>query len=150
MNNEIEEDYCSFEVSELLHGKEFLLPYITTFRVTKDCGEYPWQKEGVFLDENMHLDEACCPNHGVDGKLLIQCPTHALAIKWIRENFGVYPVTHIHHTQVNKWYYEISYLRTHKDHANKVVMNMWYKGEPFDTFERATEAALLHTLTKLI
>ena len=58
IDNTTEEDYCSMQVCKLLEAKGLLLPDITTFRVTKNCGEWFWQKEGAFIDENKHLDVA--------------------------------------------------------------------------------------------
>lgn len=156
LNNNIQEDYCSFEVSKLLKEKGLFLNNYFIFRVTKDSGKYPWQKEGSLLNEHEHLDETCSPNHGVPGINLIQCPTHALAIKWIRENFGI----HIYPTQV------FAHNESREDYLQSKGFTPWItvtknnilqeKETPpcmvikYNSPEEAVEAALLYTLNNLI
>ena len=78
MNNNITEDYCSFEVSKLFYNKEarFSCPHGQMFS---------W--EGVELlcaVESPRWKNVYAGSRTPD----IVRPTHALAIKWIRQNFG--------------------------------------------------------------
>ena len=70
--NTITEDYCSFEVSKLLKEKGFT-PENWKGKVFVDG-----QEQEYFAHWHMH------------GKEFICRPTHALAIKWIRENFKIH------------------------------------------------------------
>ena len=139
MNNNITEDYCSFEVSKLLKEKGLKLNLSGKY-VFNHNGKWPWQKEGEFLDLNDHLDETCCPNHGVPDSKLIDAPTHSLAIKWIRENFGIH-ITEINESNITDGFYQCRI-------SIKRRITSFFEGKK-STFE-ATEAALLHTLQNLI
>ena len=72
INNNIEEDYCSFEVSNLLKEKGFDVH--CTYFYNEGSG---WRLQSDSIIKTGSGD-------------WIHCPTHALAIKWIRENFGIH------------------------------------------------------------
>lgn len=128
MNNNIQEDYCSFEVSKLLKDKG-LLPYtmfgfVTTFYEPKSQSVRHYGRTG-----KTSLNK------------LIYRPTHSVAIKWIRENFGI----HIFPDFGIGW--------------EGIVVPVGYIGEGifpnnqidgYKSPEEATEAALLYTLRNLI
>lgn len=135
MNNNITEDYCSFEVAKLLKEKGFNIKCKYFFN--EGSG---WNRQS---DSLLRIYEN-----------LIEHPTHALAIKWIRENFGI-------HIQATKPF--------HKDYwiIGKIPMEYRVKGDEsseawgipmsygtltgkFKSSEEAIEAALLHTLKNLI
>lgn len=106
MNNNITEDYCSFEVSQL---------------ILKKGGDFR-----VLIDKML----------GIKNNTI----THALAIKWVRENFGI----HIHSEYMDDillYGYGVCVIKT-----NTIEMEKW----KFKTSEEATEAALKYTLQNLI
>lgn len=122
----ITEDYCSFEVSKLLKEKGFDI-YSESYYLdnTKELREYV----GCYNTLDQEKDNP----HSIR-------PTHSLAIKWIRENFGIHIFIDFPNTN-HKWYYQIA------DFKNLKTLNTGYF---FDSPEEATEAALLYTLKNLI
>lgn len=143
MNNNITEDYCSFEVSKLLKEKGFEVNTLFFYWGNGQEGNGRIGKLGSY--DNCYIrakydykEENICP-----------MPTHALAIKWIRENFGIHiEIRHIKTFGINRfhiiiWKYgEKDYHTIHCD--NKIGYEVW------DKPEEATEAALLYTLKHLI
>jgi hypothetical protein len=132
MNNNIQDDYCSFEVSKLLKEKGFDI----------FC-DYGYQDDKSLLRRNGNLAQNGWYNR----------PTHALAIKWIRENFGVY--IHLESCPDSKWFYVIEdisekgYIRN--DGSKRQMPRMLSLSEKeFNSPEEAIEAALLYTLQNLI
>jgi hypothetical protein len=127
INNNIQEDYCSFEVSKLLREKEFDVRCQTWY--TED-GEVHYnftaeQKSG-WANRN-------CP----EGEYTR--PTHSLAIKWIRENF-------IPNFFLNFFPYTL---------RGKLLLEVRIYGHPYassgyKTESEATEAGLKYTLENLI
>lgn len=106
MNNNIQEAYCSFEVSKLLKEKGFDVKQLRTYH-----------REGE----------------------TVLCPTHALAIEWIRVNFGI----HIN----SVWLASAKFC----GEITKVKSNMeLHAVRGYDLPQEATEAALLYTLKNLI
>jgi hypothetical protein len=135
INNNITEAYCSFEVSKLLKEKGFDIPCF--YYTGKHKGVVGWKDvENIdttsdiyenFLSKNSEIEEYCS-----------SIPTHALAIEWIRVNFG----TQFH--LIPHWINGICYYRIGCTFINfKNEVDMWSPQE-------ATEAALLHTLQNLI
>ena len=125
MNNNISEDYCSFEVSKLLEEKGFDID-------SKSC----YLEDGRYTTSPQHPDF-----HNLS---ITYAPTHSLAIKWIRENFGIHISvrleSYISDTEIT-WRYFIQGIK-------QVVLNN-IKGQ-FNSLEEATEVALLYTLQNLI
>ena len=127
INNNIQESYCSFEVSKLLKEKGF---------DNSNCEYWDWSKENI----PMHVCK----------------PTHALAIEWIRVNFGYHPV--LIPTVTSFWTYKIVKVISNSDDdyilGIKSVSDLPpYKevcGYDYSTPQEATEAALLYTLQNLI
>jgi len=70
MNNKIEESYCSFEVSKQLKEKGFNVNCDWSFKPTDNS------IQKVYTN-NSHFPA-------------LARPTHAIAIEWIRINFGIY------------------------------------------------------------
>ena len=99
LNNDIQESYCSFEVSKLLESK------------------------GCTLGEHR------------DGLI-----THALAIEWLRVNFGIWICANI----VDKDGYFYSIDRSELDPLDSIY------SDEFKTPQEATEAALKYVLEELI
>lgn len=73
MNNDIQEDYCSFEVAKLLKEKGFSIFCKECYVV--DFFDIQGKRNNVW--ESKYPDS------------VYPISTHALAIKWIRENFRV-------------------------------------------------------------
>lgn len=117
MNNNITEDECSKEVCVLLQEKGFDV-----------------QCSNEFYDG--HPVPECCETwSGSWGG--IQQPTHALAIKWLRVNFGI----HISVDFDSKNWFAVITILPNKDRHIYGSSN---------SPEQATEAALLYTLKNLI
>lgn len=110
MNNNITEDYCSWDVSYLLKQK------------------------GLWI---LHLIQY------YENQQLLQGITHSLAIKWIRENFGI-------HISVHHWTNQPVGNDTWKDAYQGFVNGDAMDVRIFQKHEEAVEAALLYTLKNLI
>ena len=126
MNNNITEDYCSFEVAKLLKEKGFNIKCKYFFN--EGSG---WNRQS---DSLLRIYEN-----------LIEHPTHALAIKWIRENFGI-------SISANR---EAYYQEVYNKYVYSITWPLGAERKPvaspyFEKSEEAIEAALLHTLKNLI
>lgn len=123
MNNNITEDYCSFEICKLLKEKGFSA-YCTSL----------YTKEGKQNDVGNY--------NGVDDDNYISYsrPTHSLAIKWIRENFGF----NIYSRNFSDLKFRSYIVDANGDMEHAMTET------PFNSPEEATEAALLYTLQNLI
>jgi hypothetical protein len=142
MNNNIGEDRCSFEVSKLLKEKSFSVPVNSYYRISGD----------IRFGAATHYDW----NHPKDqDDYYISCPTHALAIKWIRENFGIHICIHANDEytfqfEINNWKW---YEPEKTNRLGTIVLGdnfMATTSELYNSVKEATEAAILYTLTKLI
>lgn len=122
MNNNTIEDYVSFEVAKLLKEKEF----------NAYCNWY--------YDANKDPQLSYCSNSTLSSTVRVARPTHALAIKWIREN-GFTDI-----------WVEPFFSKDPKVY----IPQIWHRGEfidsvpPQESFFLANEAALLYTLQNLI
>ena len=155
INNNIEEDYVSFEMAKLLKEKEFGLSencYIQLYSYYDEEGVLQSKPEAYIsrkynkLDTHLGADiiddfetHISYFDNSLDGIYL--APTIALAIKWIRENFGIHISTNSPTHELITWEYSIqtklpSYHRSLNKH--------------FKTFVEAENAALLYTLKNLI
>ena len=133
MNNNIAEDYCGFEVSKLLKEKGCNLPVNKWFDNTQVRVSY-------------------------DIGTALGSPTHSLAIKWIRENFGinihVHPCIQIKGLEIktgNTFQSYISRLNHTAIFGQKVegdIPDGDYR-KPRNYYD-STEAGLLYTLKNLI
>ena len=138
MNNKITEDYCSFEVSKLLKEKGF----------TWNSRKIILEKEGLKVEtgnveESLDYKFNCYnedgkpirPNKYTETNKHYPRPTHALAIKWIRENFG---------------YYIGILISTNTKYSYSIQMTdgeyMQITSNDYDSPEEATEAALKYVL----
>lgn len=132
MINNIEEDYCSFEIAKLLKEKKFDVNTLFYYWESGDIGNGYVGKLGSY-DGCYNLAKFDYPKDNI-----CAMPTHALAIKWILENFGI----HIWVDYDNKLkHYCGNYMTINKSDNNWINKN---------SFEEATEAALLFTLQNLI
>lgn len=175
MKNDIKEDYCSFEVSKLLKEKDFTQP--TLFYYFED-GEL---RENKFIEttgmdygirytvEYIELLDNWNNNYLTkkNGDRCLGCskskgyfetysaPTHALAIKWIRENFGIhiwiennafgYYWTANNSSDPKFW---VKDFRA-KQGSTDLTLNI-YPEKEYKLPKEAIEAALLYTLKNLI
>lgn len=133
----ITEDYCSYEVSKLLKEKGFdetcyaCYEYFSS-SVTMYSG-WPFEYKGEVV------------NNSEDR---IKCPTHQMAMKWLREIYKIYIDIETCYTYINKnenfevTGYEFTihsqYEPCYEDH------------ETYNSYEEAVEAALKYTLENLI
>lgn len=136
MNNNITEDYCSFEVSKLLKEKGFDIPCYKAFlyRIALTGNDEIIGDITVIKNATKFSDSTT---------IKYWRPTHALAIKWIRENFQLeVESTCIRLNNSRRKAYQYIII---SDNYN----NFTQQGN-FDKPEEATEAALLYTLKHLI
>ncbi len=135
INNNITEDYCSFEVSKLLKEKGFEVK----------CEYYYMGSGKQFSATKMnHNDKSFT-------KEKYSSPPHALAIKWIRENFGIHICVEFCDVPTPKYFYAIYKNQNDKVDTNIERLNL--KNEDYmiyDSYDQAVEAALLHVLSELI
>ena len=135
MNNNITEDYCSFEVSKLLRKKKFDVK-TSEYYAADGSQQFPKYDEPAYQNSK--------EKHGCS------MPTHALAIKWVRENYKlhleVYPIK-VSTSDKSGYRYGWGIM----DLSEEIVKGYEYN-EPlgYYSFEEAVEAALLYTLTHLI
>lgn len=118
MNNNITDDYCSFEVSKLLKDKGFNIWCYSGWNDNKVVTTFK------------------------SSSIEIYKPTHALAIKWIRENFGYHIEIGFYAWSTEKYDFRIC-RKGHKD------FDFDSEGT-YDSYSDATEAALLYALQNLI
>lgn len=141
INNNIEEAYCSFEVSQLLKEKGFdcLCHYHYSYGSgDKEANKNPQNLiyQGGFLDKfgsnrtyrNSELAKWELPF----GEFSM--PTHALAIEWLRVNFDI------------EFIQRVSYGKTKQYICDPVGHKLKTQNTP----QEATETALLFTLKNLI
>lgn len=165
MNNTITEDYCSFEVSKLLKEKGFNCLVNIKYTICDEDGEDKWSKVG---------ENSLSFLNGIED--WYACPTHALAIKWIRDNFGLFistqPIWYNKHSKLAHFYLIYkdpeNEVGNHEDRFEEIlkgsyqeVSGNYLNDEKYDklifekefafiTVEEAEEAALLYTLKNLI
>lgn len=137
INNSISESYCSFEVSKLLKERGFDIA----------CAHW-YNSAGVKIQNMVEVDAYDVTititdilnkrPHTIEYKDCCFIPTHALAIEWIRVNFGLW--VHVFEMQ-GVWYLGTN---CNDDNGNDIYL------ESFNSPQEATEAALLYTLKNLI
>ena len=131
INNNIQEVYCSFEVSKLLKEKGFNVLCPQGY----DTNDLEYQRFGL----PKGIQFGICSNTKESS---VVASTHALAIEWIRVNFGIW-ISIIQNEYEDKFQYTLV----------KKENNSWYivdNGKLFNTPQQATEAALLFTLQNII
>ena len=124
-----QEDYCSFEIAELLKEKGFNWDCITYY-VDSEPNDV---KYSMLFENNTTWEERCC-----------SAPTHQMAMKWLREKGVECVVIPIWNT-IGKQYrsYVLSDLDDkYKDNYDSYSDNISY--------EEAAEAILKYSLENLI
>lgn len=171
INNNIEEDFCSFEVSKLLKEKGF--DRVTSFKknvqdTRNSSTEYltywqdstnPPEDYDVPKEKQVIESKRTSTNSseffgifqdytGVPSWIkYYEAPTHSIAIKWIRENFGVY--INYYYLTTDKFGFEIKMnIRGHIHGFSQYSFKEMIIG--YKTSQEATEAALKYFLTELI
>lgn len=127
INNNIEESYCSLEVSKLLKEKECEVDTLNVYRseIFETYGEY---ELGYYSNSE-------------NKKGIVAAPTHALAIEWIRINFGFWIEIY-----KNASGYGYIIQKTDTGSIIKEITDFIFFNSP----QEATELALLYTLQNLI
>ena len=121
----IKETYCSYEVAKLLKEKGFHEPCIATYNSTTKN----FQVEEIYEDWTIHW------------KGYISAPTLQMAMKWLREIYGIDIVIEISDPSVNdRKYYCVIWNKN----------NDSYILDLFDSYEDAVETALKYCLENLI
>lgn len=124
----IKEDYCSYEVAKLLDKKGFR-EYCDAIYVILENGDYCWSK----IDVPIRDCSTCKPT-------AILCPTHQMAMKWLREVHGL-NIFVIQDEENQNCFRAII--------QSKLLINGRY-GLNRETFEEAVEAAIKYSLENLI
>lgn len=134
INNEISEYYCSYEVSKLLKEKGC--------RCNHGVVAYSLDGKNRISILSSFYDERKYP--------IIEI-SHALAIEWIRVNFGIHICSPLPcRTEMDKIYYSFQILS--EDREDNSVMGIGFKkqGDEFNSTFETTEAALIYVLENLI
>lgn len=121
----ITEDYCSYEVTKLLKEKGFNEPCYRWYDGNGDiCAK--------FINPDVPLDyfsrERCL------------CPTHQMAIKWLREIYGIDIVIDISDPSVKDRKY---YCMIWGENNNSHILDL------FNSYEEACEVAIKYCLENL-
>jgi len=177
MNNNIEESYCSFEVSKLLKEKGFKVPTLcyyfedgvfvkNSYRDTigMDYGrEFEIEYEELLGNWNDNFvtkknGDRCFGCDKSKGYFeTYSSPTHAIAIEWLRVNFDI-NIHDYHIAETDTWGADVyklvhDYNKTgNGDHLlySPILNNETLFKSPQEAIEEAIEASLLKVLKELI
>lgn len=163
MNNNIEESYCSFQVSKLLKEKGFFSSDDELIR--RGWVHAPnegWSFTSFGQEQFDEYEDWFLCRRAIGGYVLPEdypnfyaAPTHALAIEWLRVNYGIW-------IQINGWKkcYRGFVDGDAMNDTTKIKLDLEYlqvanykwalqPDSIFKTPQAATEATLLFTLQKL-
>ena len=168
MNNNIQEVYCSKEVSKLLREKGFDVKCHSHYVGSSNDIRFGIVQETGIGDINKEF------YNNSDLLLSISRPTHQVAIEWLRVNFDIYitPLTGTTLKNTKYYFYEVvkddinisktDYLyegilkECRQEIPGKYINNelletkIFERGFAYKTPQEAVEAALLQTLKELI
>lgn len=119
----IAEDYSSFEVSNLLKEKGFDEPCRAVY------------------EEKVLRTNTLCEYHNSELSSYVCAPTHQMAMKYLREIYGIDIVIEISDPSIKDRRYYCVIWNTNNDS---------YILELFDSYEQTVEAALKYSLENLI
>ena len=125
----IQENYCSFELCEILKSKGF--DEITDTLFTYD---------GAIIDNYNSL------RHSDGNNSMISRPTHSIVINWFRQNHGIHIWNESIIVEGAKSRYKYEWIILLEKDDNGFRSNC----KPFHKFEDATESSLLYALNNLI
>lgn len=157
MNNNIQESYCSFEVSKLLKEKGFDVMWrqhyelaLTSKKDKQDgySGPFGWKKGELNVQNHYNTNSSLSSYY--DDKNWYACsrPTHTIAIEWLRVNFGLVISSYPHYL---KWSYTIDKIdETNKYNYVGITNGRNINPENFNSPQETIEAALKYVLTSLI
>jgi hypothetical protein len=125
----ITEDYCSYEVAKLLKNKGF----------DEEC-------IGAYSETN-HTITKFEPNvkNSEVGPLMYSAPTHQMAMKWLREVYGIFIAINNDDLDFNWQCYD---LINRGSTLDPKILSESYAG--YKTYEKAIEVALKYVLKNLI
>lgn len=125
------EDYCSYELSQLLKEKGFNVETITYYYCTSE-----YTKSKIYKSPNN--------TNWNNNEYYYSAPTHQMAMKWLREKYDLHILAYPYKANnENKWccqvYKTFNLLGCEK-----------YTNETLNSYEEAIEAALKYSLENLI
>ena len=130
----IQEAYVSFEVAKLLKEKGFNEPCRDFYRKEND----EWLRRNTYEYNYFNLQmprwEGC-----------YSCPTHQMAMKWLREVHGIFIAINNDDLDFNWQCYD---LINRGSTLDPKILSESYAG--YKTYEKAVEAALKYCLEHLI
>lgn len=141
IDNNIEESYCSFEVSKLLKEKEFDVECLHFYTKPKSK-MYGIDEHGrAYPIKNTSKKLYTCGQHASskDDNVYL-APTHSLAIEWLRVNFEVF-ISIMYLDSVGAYGFVTTTIVN-----NTEVKEQYYFSSPADAYE----AALKYVLEELI
>ena len=140
INNNIREDYCSFEVSKLFKEKGFDVTCLHFYTNPRSKMYGVDENFRFFSIKNTPRKLYTCGQHATkNSKNVFFAPTHALAIEWLRINFGIW----ITITSISQESWQC-HITKKGDSLGKLYF------EDFNSPQEATDAALKYVLEKLI
>ena len=148
MDNSITEDYCSFEVSKLLKEKGLCIHNTTGYDVKGNVYLHQGGQEPVCNGQKYYEGR-----NYIEEEFLCSRPTHSLAIKWIRENFGIYIKIDWFIKEDNSidWDFSIQKVGPNIDKKGNSEYLKYYDEEiGYNSPEEAIEAALKYVLKTLV
>ena len=132
---QIEEAYCSFEISKLLKEKGF---DEICYRIYNTQEKELWGTDGIEF-QNHQLDEET-----------ITAPTHQMALAWLREEHKIVIQIGIKITGASYYYQIWDYSIIHPNKFIGGMIDLRECAEDFNSYEDAVEAALKYSLENLI
>lgn len=127
----IKEAYCSYEVAKLLKEKGFNEPIRCWYDSAKDFHERGGE---------MRNSDCISPT--------IMCPTHQMAMKWLREAHGIFILIKPYDS-----YYDDKYEFSIYKKQNTVIFEwelLEIENSLYEGYEETVEAALKYSLENLI
>jgi hypothetical protein len=132
----ITEDYVSFEIAKLLKKKGFLKG--VDLRLTQNLSFY----DNIGLHHNLNKWYDSLIQDKID---FVVAPTHQMAMKWLREKYGIFIAINNDDLDFNWQCYD---LINRGSTLDPKILSESYAG--YKTYEEAVEAALKYSLENLI
>ncbi len=146
LKNKIEENLCSFQVSQLLKEKGFAVKTHCYFNKPKYSKKYETSVgfNSQYWGDNHYYDwNSFGEPFKPFSKECISQPPHSIVIKWLEVNFDIYVSTTCDVGSDELFTYKVF---STKNGEEKCLLN----GTNFSLPEEAVEAALLYVLKNLI